>query len=427
MASAQLYWGRMATSILRLVPYIFPDIDWVFVFVDDFCWILRAPKAVLSSTTVLATLLALGVPLRWKKTVLSEFNTCLGFVINPRTSLLRMGEDKHEIIMATLDKLQKREVFTSKAIEKALDSISWATTVCWNSDLEFPNKASVWWFLFQLNSKDFPWAFVEGDSTRRIAALEMLGIGPVHLWGGAIPSGVQSKKSPVPLLAPTYSFTGRDWWSPLMTAWQKMGTLERFQGVDKDYTGVLARPSAADRALRWLTWHSFRVFVPDCAYQLGFPRDQRQYLGNWTTETTADIYTRDKKNLVEKVRKAVGDKMGILKLDERNEARRIDLNHEDWDDPQVEMPLARALDLDPAGLDKDNAQPPEPKLKKRRSPLSAGRWEAVSEGRPLPPPLGIVRVVAASKKARGSQTFTVHLLTGPCDRLWVGTTSHESP
>eukprot|EP00435_Cladocopium_sp_Y103_P018030 s1944_g4.t1 len=119
MASAQLYWGRMAALLLRLVYYLFPDIDWGFVFVDDFCWILRAPKAALSSTTVLATLLALGVPLSWKKTVLSEINTWLGFVINPKTLFVRMGEDKHEIIMAILDKLQKSEVFTSKAIEKA--------------------------------------------------------------------------------------------------------------------------------------------------------------------------------------------------------------------------------------------------------------------------------------------------------------------
>ena len=54
----------------------------------------------------------------------------------------------------------------------------------------------------------------------------------------------------------------------------------------------------------------FKVFVPDCAYQLGFPRDQRQYLGNWTTGTTADIYTRDKRNVVEKVWKAVGGQDG---------------------------------------------------------------------------------------------------------------------
>ena len=57
------------------------------------------------------------------------------------------------------------------------------------------------------------------------------------------------------------------------------------QGVDQD----LVTP---------LTWHSFRVFIPDCAYQLGIPRAQRQYLGNWQTESTADIYTREKRNVV---------------------------------------------------------------------------------------------------------------------------------
>ena len=75
-----------------------------------------------------------------------------------------------------------------------------------------------------------------------------------------------------------------------------MKDLEKFKDLDyiiptlsKDSTGIIPRPSAADRALRWLkaalhrnwstvsspdilhklTWHSFRVFVPDCAYQLG--------------------------------------------------------------------------------------------------------------------------------------------------------------
>ena len=36
MASAQLYYGRMAAILLRLCSLIFPYIDWGFVFVDDF-------------------------------------------------------------------------------------------------------------------------------------------------------------------------------------------------------------------------------------------------------------------------------------------------------------------------------------------------------------------------------------------------------
>ena len=129
MASAQLYWGRMA-ALLRITYLIFYEVDWGFVFVDDFCWILRTESANLWATTILATYLALGVPLSWKKTVLSEVNTWLGFVVNPRTLVVRMAQDKHDIIMEILQKLSQGETFTSKAIEKALGRINWATSVC---------------------------------------------------------------------------------------------------------------------------------------------------------------------------------------------------------------------------------------------------------------------------------------------------------
>ena len=77
------YWGRMAALLLRILYALFPEVDWGFVFVDDFCWILRASNASWLTPALLGVLLALGTPLSWKKTVLSEINTWLGFVINP--------------------------------------------------------------------------------------------------------------------------------------------------------------------------------------------------------------------------------------------------------------------------------------------------------------------------------------------------------
>ena len=41
MAPAQLYWGRMAALILCILYGMFPMVDWAFVFVDHFFWILR--------------------------------------------------------------------------------------------------------------------------------------------------------------------------------------------------------------------------------------------------------------------------------------------------------------------------------------------------------------------------------------------------
>ena len=75
MASAQSYWGRLAAFLLRVLYALFPQVDWNFVFVDDFLWLLRSKGAVSLAVALLATLLALGTPLSWKKTHLAEVNT----------------------------------------------------------------------------------------------------------------------------------------------------------------------------------------------------------------------------------------------------------------------------------------------------------------------------------------------------------------
>ena len=83
MASAQLYWGRMAALLLRLCYMVFPHIDWGFVFVYDFCWLLRTDTATEDTAKLLLFLAAIGCPLSWHKKVLSEVNTWLGFPGQP--------------------------------------------------------------------------------------------------------------------------------------------------------------------------------------------------------------------------------------------------------------------------------------------------------------------------------------------------------
>lgn len=58
----------MAALLLRLLYHIFSDVDWAYVFVDDFCWILRASKAPWLTPAILGVLLALGTPLSWSGT-----------------------------------------------------------------------------------------------------------------------------------------------------------------------------------------------------------------------------------------------------------------------------------------------------------------------------------------------------------------------
>ena len=106
--------------MLRLLYYIFPQVDWHLVFVDDYCWVLRCSRADWDATAILATLLALGVPLCWKKTALSPINTWLGFVVDPITPCVLLAPVKHVIILATLKRLAQGDIFTSKEVEQAL-------------------------------------------------------------------------------------------------------------------------------------------------------------------------------------------------------------------------------------------------------------------------------------------------------------------
>ena len=62
MASAQLYWGRLASALLRLLYHVYPMVDWGFVFVDDFCWLLRKSLAGPLTSAILLFLVAFGCP-----------------------------------------------------------------------------------------------------------------------------------------------------------------------------------------------------------------------------------------------------------------------------------------------------------------------------------------------------------------------------
>ena len=121
---------KMAALLLRILYALFPEVDWGFVFVDDFCWVLRASNASWLTPALLGVLLALGTPLSRKKTLLSEINTWLGFVINPSGPFVQMAKEKHVAVLALLKELEEGKAFSLKAIEKALGKIQWATATC---------------------------------------------------------------------------------------------------------------------------------------------------------------------------------------------------------------------------------------------------------------------------------------------------------
>ena len=130
MASAQLYWGRLASVLLRLLYHVFPMVDWGFVFVDDFCWLLRKSLAGPLTSAILLFLVAFGCPLSWKKTAIGLSNTWLGFIMTPDLQLVRMAPTKHELVIAVLDKMMDNQTFTKQELDSALGRLQWATNCC---------------------------------------------------------------------------------------------------------------------------------------------------------------------------------------------------------------------------------------------------------------------------------------------------------
>ena len=182
----------------------------------------------------------------------------------------------------------------------------------------------------------------------------------LQAWQTKTVSAARIRRHPVPLICPKYSFSGKDWWSGFGspdTQADPGGTVQRYGLPDTHSQQRLQwchlppqhsgpRSEMAERStlptrrhrelIDPLTWHSFRVFIPDCAFQLGVPRTQRQYLGNWLTESTADVYTREKRNVVVSIWQRVASKVDTLNMKPGRE-RREDLNHPDWDEPILDL------------------------------------------------------------------------------------------
>ena len=124
-------------------------------------------------------------------------------------------------------------------------------------------------------------------------------------WQTKTTSAVAIKRNPVPLIAPLFSFSGARWWIPWSGGGRDSGPQDGLpdphdqQGQDglhppprslRWLKDALGKQGAPVKDVAELSWYSFRVFMPDWAFQAHIPRDQRQYLGNWFKESTADVY-----------------------------------------------------------------------------------------------------------------------------------------
>ena len=128
VASAQYYWGRLAAAVMRILYSMYPQVPWLLVFVDDFEFLLYQEGARLMAVTLLATLVALGVPLQWKKTVIGVRNIWLGFVLDTERMTTRLAPTRLRTQLNLLEQMINGETKTEEWIQKAAGFLNWTTT-----------------------------------------------------------------------------------------------------------------------------------------------------------------------------------------------------------------------------------------------------------------------------------------------------------
>ena len=128
IASAQLYWGRVAAALLRLGYALFPMIDWAFVFVDDFALLLEQGGACLMGAAFLIVLAALGCPFSWHKVELGKRLNWLGFSFWPDGPQAHPKEEKMVEMVKILEVILLGVPVAWKDVEQLTGRLLWASS-----------------------------------------------------------------------------------------------------------------------------------------------------------------------------------------------------------------------------------------------------------------------------------------------------------
>ncbi|CAE8680574.1 unnamed protein product, partial [Polarella glacialis] len=119
--------GKLAALMLRMLCYMFPSMDWAFVYVDDFAFFIQRRWANSLAWALLAALAALGCPLFWEKIIMGLVNTWLGFQIQTTLPAAAVGHLKHKVMVSLLIGIADGKLHSHDQIAGGLGCLPWAT------------------------------------------------------------------------------------------------------------------------------------------------------------------------------------------------------------------------------------------------------------------------------------------------------------
>jgi len=130
VASAQIHWGRLSAAVVRLLYYLFPDVDWFMIFVDDLIALMNKYFETPLALAIMATLYAIGCPMAWHKTSLGHRSTWVGFEMHLEYPRFRVATEKLEKILAELTYWTEGKHQKALDIHKTVSRVQWGTAAC---------------------------------------------------------------------------------------------------------------------------------------------------------------------------------------------------------------------------------------------------------------------------------------------------------
>ena len=244
-------------------------------------------------------------------------------------------------------------------------------------------------------------------------------------WQTKSTSARQAVKKPVPLIAPLHTFSGVQWWIPLVQGIKFLMQSPPFADMDyllprlnRDLDGFIPRPATYSTSLSTIrkllagnvqasdlasfTWHSLRVFMPHWAFVNGIEAHKRQYLGRWNNESTADVYVRSHRTMVCDIWKQVTD---------GSPAPPSTLVNEDNGEPVV---ITQVIDAEDDQYEMVNGAPSPAKSQSSLQATTAQGASGPTAPVPadlVPPPLGPLTVAIGKRKTGCPPTFKIHLMS----------------
>jgi hypothetical protein len=129
VASAQHYWGRTAACFVRLQYYLSDEVQYVYVFVDDYSLLVTLNNPMALAAHILLFVETYGLPIAYHKIYIGYDETYVGYITHLKTHQLDITEEKKVGLQQLADSILPGKPILLKTVATYTHRLAWAVQV----------------------------------------------------------------------------------------------------------------------------------------------------------------------------------------------------------------------------------------------------------------------------------------------------------